>query len=174
MLYREDLRKQWGLPEIKDFASLEQYLYKAKDEFPGAPMINDKRFADNLWLMLASDKYYTVADPYIVAASNEPYKAINKFETPEYKPVVEKAKQWYDDGIVDHDILAGQGNETSITLELMKANQKPLEFNNHFGAISSSYVGALKAAYPERELGWFDFIFDMHPDTIFLTMISIG
>lgn len=182
VLYREDLRKQWGLPEIKDLATLEQYLYKAKDEFPGVAMINDKRFADNLWWMLAGGKYFTVADPYIVAAVNEPYKAINKFDTPEYKLVLEKAKQWYDDGIVDHDILAGQGNETSKTLELMKANQKPLEFNNHFYAVSGSYIGALKAAYPEQEFGWFDFLFDLYPETIFMprlspsttTMISVG
>ncbi|WP_337103655.1 DUF3502 domain-containing protein [Paenibacillus sp. YIM B09110] len=182
VLYREDLRKEWGLPEIKNLATLEQYLYKAKEQFSGVPMINDKRFADNLWTMLAGDKYFTVTDPYTVASQSEPYKAISKFDTPEFKLVIEKAKQWYEDGIVDHDILAGQGNETSKTLELMKANQKPLEFNNHFGAVSSGYIGALKTAFPEQEFGWLDFTYDMFPNTVFLprmsaattTMISIG
>jgi len=174
MLFREDLRKEWGLPEIKDLASVEQYLYKAKEAYPNVPMLNDKRFADNLWTLIAGGKYHTVTQYYGVASVDDPYTVMSMYDTPEYKAVVEKAKQWYEDGIVDHDILAAQGNETSKTLELMKADQKPLEFNNHFGAVSSGYIGALKATYPDFEYGWYDYVFDTYPQKVFLPKVSAG
>jgi len=185
-LFREDLRQEWGLPAIKDLASVEKYLYKAKEVFPDTPMINDKRFVENVWRMIAGGRYFTVTslsgNALTVAPINEPYKAVFIYETPEYKEVIAKAKQWYDDGIVAHDILASQGNETSKTLELMKAGKKPLEFNNHFGAVSSGYVGALKAVNADWTFGWLDYTFDMHPSILFMpkhsvettTMISVG
>jgi ABC-type sugar transport system, periplasmic component len=173
MFYREDLRKKWQLPEINNFHTLEQYLYKAKEEFPNTPMIIDKRYSDNLWLALTGDKYYKVTE-YAIAPIKDPYKVISLFDTPEYKMMVTKAKQWYDDGIVDHDILGAQENETTKTLALMKDNKKPLEFNNHFGAVSNSYITALKTAYPEQEYGWMDYKFDMFPDTVFLPNTSIN
>lgn len=172
VLYREDLRKQWGLPAIRDFNSLEQYLYKARDEYPETPMLNDKRFGDVLWDILTGGKYFTVAD-YAVADIDAPYKAINKYETPEYKQMVQVARKWYQDGIVDHDILASQNNETTKTFELMKANKKPLEFNNHFGAVSGSYIGILNQLYPDQQFGWFDIKFDLYPQTAYLTKISV-
>ncbi|GMK39219.1 ABC transporter substrate-binding protein [Paenibacillus sp. CCS19] len=173
VLYREDLRKQWGLPAIHDFSSLEQYLYKAKDEYSDTPMINDKRFGDVLWDILTGGKYYTVVQDYAVAAIAEPYKAINKYETPEYKQMVEIARKWYRDGVVDHDILASQNNETAKTVELMKANKKPLEFSNHFGAVSFGYIDVLNQLYPEQQFGWFDIKFDLYPQTVFMPKISV-
>ncbi|WP_342562206.1 extracellular solute-binding protein [Paenibacillus sp. FSL R7-0345] len=181
MLYREDLRQKWGLPEISSLETAEQYLYKAKEEYPSTPMLNDKRFGTNIYSQLIASKYYTVAADYAVAAYDDPYKIISIYDTPEYKEAVAKAKQWYDDGIVDHDVLAAQGNATAETLELMKVDQKPLEFNNHFGAVSNNYINQLKEALPDSTYGWYDFLMDnnapaflprMSPSTI--TMISVG
>jgi putative aldouronate transport system substrate-binding protein len=180
MLYREDLRKAWGLPEIKDLESAERYLYKAKEAYPDTPMINDKRFADNVWTLIAGSKYLDVVKGYAVVSIDEPYKALSIYDTPEYKEVLHRAKKWYEDGIVSRDILAAQGNATSETLEWMKADKKPLEFNNHFGAVSSGYIGVLKELFPEFEYGWFDYFLDhvpnympyMTPDN--MTMISVG
>ncbi|MGO4109880.1 DUF3502 domain-containing protein [Paenibacillus sp. YAF4_2] len=173
MFYREDLRKKWGLPPIKNFETMEQYLYKAKREYPDTPMIIDKRYSDNLWFSLTGDKYYKVTE-FAVAPIDDPYNVMSMFDTPEYKQMVSKAKQWYDDGIVDHDILGAQENETTKTLGLMKENKKPLEFNNHFGAVSNSYVSTLQSAYPEQEYGWFDYMFDMFPGTVFMPSTSVN
>lgn len=181
MLYREDLRQKWGLPEINSLETAEQYLYKAKEEYPSTPMLNDKRFGTNIYSQLIASKYYTVAADYAVAAYDDPYTIISIYDTPEYKEAVAKAKQWYDDGIVDHDVLAAQGNATAETLELMKVDQKPLEFNNHLGAVSNNYINQLKEALPDSTYGWYDFLMDnnapaflprMSPSTI--TMISVG
>lgn len=173
VLYREDLRRDWKLPPIKDFDSLEQYLYRAKDEYPGTPMINDKRFGDVLWDILTGGKYYTVIPDYAVADVSEPYKVLNKYETTEYAEMIRIARKWYRDGIVDPDILASQNNETTKTLELMKADKKPLEFSNHFGAVSGGYIGVLHQLHPEQEFGWFDIKFDMYPETVFLPKVSV-
>ena len=81
MLFREDLRKAWGLPEIKDLESAEKYLYKAKEAYPDTPMINDKRFADNLWTLIAGSKYLDVVKGYAVVSVDEPYKALSRYET---------------------------------------------------------------------------------------------
>jgi hypothetical protein len=135
-------------------------------------MIIDKRFGDVLWDVLTGGKYYILSS-YAVAEINNPYKVINKFETPEYVQLLHIVRKWYEDGIVDQDILAGQNNETTKTFELMKANRKPLEFNNYFGAVSGGYIEALHQLYPEQEFGWFDIQFDMYPQTIFLPIVSV-
>jgi len=62
----------------------------------------------------------------------------------------------------------------------MKQGKKPLEFNNHFGAVSSSYIDALKEIYPEYAYGWYDYglnnvpmyLPSVSPDRV--TQISIG
>ncbi|MGO4540317.1 extracellular solute-binding protein [Paenibacillus sp. 2TAB19] len=173
VLYREDLRQQWGLPVLDSFEALEQYLYKAKEQYPDTPMINDKRFGDLLWQLLAGGDYYTIVNDYAVAPVKDPYKVMSKYDTPEYEQIVRKAKQWYEDGVVDRDILASQGNETSKTFELMKADRKPLEFSNHFGAVSGNYIDVLKARYPEQQFGWLDIGFDLYPATVFLPKVSV-
>lgn len=180
MLYREDLRQGWGLPEIADLKTAERYLYRAASAYPGVPMINDKRFADNIWTLIAGAKYLNLDNGFAVAAIDEPYKAMSKYATPEYKQVVETARRWYEDGIVDHDILAAPDNATNETLELMKQDKKPLEFNNHFGAVSGGYIDALKEIYPKYVYGWFDYglnnvpmyLPSVSPDRV--TQISIG
>lgn len=178
-LYREDLRKQWGLPEIKDLDTLEKYLYKAKDEFPDTPMINDPRFGDVIWKWTVGKKYFIPAltqmqgTTFTVTSFEEPYKAISIYDTPEYKEVLAKAKKWYDDGIVAHDILAAQGNETDKTKELMKAGKKPLEFSNWWGPVANNYVPEIKKEHPDWEFGWLDVGVDVHPNTLFLPSVSV-
>ncbi|XEC94412.1 DUF3502 domain-containing protein [Paenibacillus tarimensis] len=179
VLYREDLRKEWNLPEIKDFASLEQYLYKAKEEFPDTPMINDPRVGYRIFQMIAGGKY--IFNPltqmqgtaFTVSTLDNPYKAINVYETPEFKEAVTIAQKWYKDGIIAHDILAAQGNETDKTKQLMLAGQKPLEFSNHFWAVSGAYVPAIKVEHPDYEFGWLDFTLDMAPANVWMPQLTL-
>ncbi|WP_201292345.1 hypothetical protein, partial [Enterococcus gallinarum] len=139
-----------------------------------------KRFADNIWTLTAGSKYIELVKGYAVVSVEDPYTAVSIYDTPEYKQVLQRARKWYEDGIVSRDILAAQGNATSETLEWMKADEKPLEFNNHFGAVSSGYIGVLKELHPDYEYGWFDYFLGhtpaylpfMAPDST--TMISVG
>ena len=157
-LYREDLRKEWGLDEIDSFADVEAYLYRAAEEFPNVPMINDMRFFDLIiYNVMAEAGYSNVGEGLYVKKDDPTHAIVEVYDLPEYKEALEIAKKWYDDGIVDHDILAAQGNATTDTNNLMQANEKPLEFSNHYGAVSSGYVMQIKAAIPEAELGWLDY-----------------
>ncbi|MFB4324078.1 hypothetical protein RB298_17205 [Priestia sp. BR_2] len=63
---------------------------------------------------------------------------------PNGQPVVQlKASRWARASerngsfLSRREILAAQGNATGETLEWMKTDKKPLEFNNHFDAVSS-------------------------------------
>lgn len=46
----------------------------------------------------------------------------------------------------------------------MKTDKKPLEFNNHFDAVSSSCIGVLKELFSEFEYGWIDYYVDHVPN----------
>lgn len=155
-LYREDLRKEWGLEEITDFQSVEAYLYRAKEEYPYVAPINDKRFFSSLIGLYAGDKYYYLGMGLVVAWDN-PKQIICIMDTPEYLEMLEIAQKWYRDGIVSEDILYLQNNNTISTIEMMKQDKAALEFCNHFTAVCSNYAEQLYEANPVWELGWLNY-----------------
>ena len=79
-MYREDLRKKWGLPEINSLETMEQYLYKAKDEYPESSVVMDNRIWSAVWNILAAGKYLELDSymntPYTVVAADDPYTVI--------------------------------------------------------------------------------------------------
>ncbi len=129
-LYREDLRKKWDLPPVTDIDTMEQYLYRAKDdpEYKNSVSILDSRFWTSLWKLLAGDKYMEINSsedtPWIVVSYDDPYKVVNRYETAEYKKVIEYAQKWYRDGIVSEDILERPGNTTEEEAKQMIAGKR--------------------------------------------------
>ncbi|MGN6711226.1 DUF3502 domain-containing protein [Anaerocolumna jejuensis] len=165
-IYREDLRQEWGLPEINSLETMEQYLYKAKADakYKDTPLITDNRIWTSLWYMIAGAKYGQLDDSqYAWFAYDEPSKVVNIFDTPEFKQVVEYAQKWYNDGIIDHDILAASGNEGTKGYELFKADKKPVETNTPFWSASTNWIPGLYEAHPEWKIGFFDYALD-NPD----------
>lgn len=162
-VYREDLRKKWGLSEITNLDTLEKYLYKAKQdpETKDTASITDQRFWTSLWYMIAGGKYMTVTDynasPYGVVAYNDPYKVVSLVDTPEYKQVLQYAAKWYNDGIVDHDILAAGANATQKSAQLVISGKKAAETNSPRWSIENSIVGPIYKNHPDWELGWYDY-----------------
>ena len=79
-MYREDLRKKWGLPEINSLETMEQYLYKAKDEYPESSVVMDNRIWSAVWNILAAGKYLELDSymntPYTVVAADDPYTCL--------------------------------------------------------------------------------------------------
>lgn len=153
--YREDLRKAWGLEPVEDFASMERYLYRAKEEYSGNAPVNDKRFFDSLQNLTAGGKYYCL--DYGMGIRWEDKELVCLLEMPEYREALETAVKWYRDGVISEDILYLQNNNTMVTLELMRQDKVAAEFCNHFSAICSNYVMPLCGANPEWELGWLDY-----------------
>lgn len=182
-IYREDLRKEWGLPEINSLETMEQYLYAAKADsrYKDYALITDNRVYTSLWLMIAGTKYGLFDDYYTCYEYDNPTKVINVYDTPEWKTVCEYAKKWYDDGIIDHDILAASGNEGTKGVELFKADKKPCETNVPFWSATTNWIPGIYETHPEWEIGFYDYLLDNPdydsayiPDTSGATAISIA
>lgn len=154
--YREDLRKKWGLDAVENIDGIENYLYRAAEEFPEYAMINDKRFFQSLKLLTMGEKYYLIND-FCCIKKDEPQKLISIYDCPEYLEGVKKARQWYQDEIVAQDILMVQENNTMSTLALMREGKLPLEFANHLTAINNNYVYSILESIPDCELEWLDY-----------------
>lgn len=161
-LYREDLRKEWGLQPVTDLSSMEAYLYRAKEaeEYKNQPIITDNRIWRCLWTMLAKGKYLEPVSsvneiPYVVVLAEEPGKPLNRFETPEMLELLSYVKKWYEDGIIDPQILGVSNNEGERGKELMLADLKPCETNSPIWAVESYSIPLLNEAHPEWEFQYF-------------------
>lgn len=166
-IYRDDLRVEWGLPEINSLETMEQYLYAAKadERYKDISLITDNRIWTSLWLMLAGAKYGQLDDSqYVWFEYNNPSNIVSIFDTPEFKQVIEYAQKWYNDGIIDHDILAASGNEGTKGYELFKADKKPAETNTPFWSASGNWIPGLYSEHPDWKLGFFDYGLD-NPET---------
>lgn len=163
--YREDLRKAWGLEPITDLASMEAYLYRAKQDeaFADQPLITDNRIWTCLWMMLAKDTYFEIASftdtPYVVCAIDDPYQAISRVETPEFRMVLAYLAKWYRDGILDKRLLTLSANEGTSGRAMLLAGDKPCETNSPIWSINRDWIPMLAEAHPEWEYGYFVYKF---------------
>lgn len=154
ILYREDLRTQKNIPEIEDFKSLEEFLYRVSEISSDTAMINNKDYYKKLWKLFLGEDYLFIGNSdFCVASKESPYTVISVFETKEYLESIQKAKQWYDDGIVDKGILGMSNGKAS--LYDMAEKEQPVEFCSYGSMIGESYLISLKKAMPDKELGWF-------------------
>lgn len=154
ILYREDFRLQQGLGVIEDLQSLEEFLYRALEVNPETAAINNKDYYKKLWKLFLGEDYLFIGNSdFCVTRKEEPYRVISIYETEEYMECLKKAKQWYDDGIVDKGIL-GMSNGKAA---LYGAGQKsrPAEFSSYASIIGEPYFISLKNTLPDMELGWF-------------------
>lgn len=165
-MYREDLRKSWGLPEINSLETMEQYLYRAKDEYPESSAVMDNRIWSCVWNILAAGKYLEVDSymntPYTVVSVDDPYTVIDRTQTPEYQTMLEYMNKWYNDGIIDHDILTSSANEGSNIAELVKADKKVTTTNSPAWSLTAT-VNEIAKNNPEWEMGWYDYSFGKAP-----------
>lgn len=168
MLYREDLRKKWGLEEITDLESMEAYFYAAKEN-GYAYSINDSRIGDFLWELMTADKYETTGSVYYVASKEDPYTPLLKYELPEYKEMLEYTAKWMKDGIIKNDILTGQGGQKEI---LMQQDQLACEVTNHLASVNSTYVNTILDEHPEWELGFMQYQLAAGMDPMYLPTVS--
>lgn len=172
-MYREDLRKSWGLPEINSLETMEQYMYKAKDEYPESSVVMDSRIWSCVWNILAAGKYLELDSymntPYTVVSIDDPYTVLDRTQTPEYKTMLEYMEKWYKDGIIDHDILASSANEGSKISELVKADKKVTTTNSPAWSLTAT-VNEISKTHPEWEMGWFDYGFGKAP--VYLPSVS--
>lgn len=161
--YREDLRKEWGLEPVMDLATMEAYLYRAKEEeaYRNEPLITDNRIWTSLWLMLSEGQYLEIDSmqetPFVVARADDSGVLINRMETPEFQEVVRYIRKWKEDGILESNMLVVSDNEGERGKKLMVADRKPCESNAPFWSVSSNYIVELWEAHPEWEYDFFPY-----------------
>jgi len=162
--YREDLRREWGLREIRDLETMEAYLYRAKQEeqYRDVPLVTDNRVWSSLWLLLTKGKYLEVSssleNPFMVVEAAEPYTLLNRMETPEFKEVLAYIQKWKRDGILDPGMLSRSDNEGELGKSLVLSNQKPCETNTPIWSLDSYWIPALQERHPDWEFGFFPYI----------------
>ena len=136
--YRLDLAEKWGI-DVTDYDSLEKYIYKAKEEF-GRPMMYSNNVAgwivQNFIALTGTDTSAGLADLAISSTHDDPYTAVFVYELPEYKQALEKAKQWYDDGITDPDVL----NTTVDAGVMLQDGLIPVHLANHVDSARTNFV----------------------------------
>lgn len=164
--YREDLRREWGLEEIHDLATMEAYLYRAKQEerYQDAPLITDNRIWSSLWLMLTKGNYLeinsTLETPFVVVEAANPHVVLNRTETPEFREVLAYIKKWKEDGILTSDMLAMSDNEGERGRILFLQDKKPCETNIPVWSINASWIAGLCERHPDWEFGFFPYLYN--------------
>jgi len=161
--FREDLRKEWGLEPITDLASMEAYLYRAKESgaYRDNPLITDNRIWTSLWLLVSGDKYLELGSmletPFVVALADDPSVIVKRTETPEFQTVVSYIRKWQEAGILDSSMLSLSDNEGERGRQLMVADMKPCETNVPFWSIRASFLRDLWDAHPDWEYSFFPY-----------------
>ena len=164
--FREDLRKEWGLEPITDLITMEKYLYRAKEDerYSDYPLITDNRVWTCLWSMLTKGAYLEVISltesPFVVVDKENIYEPILRMETEAFKEVLIYIQKWYQDGIIDSNILSSSDNEGERAKALMVADKKPCETNSPIWAVDANYIPELYQEHPEWEFGFYDYNLD--------------
>jgi putative aldouronate transport system substrate-binding protein len=118
-----------SLDSIKNLDDLESFLEKLKTSEPNmAPLAAGSSDADILFL--ANGGFYNVGD--LITYDNvgdtsllgavfftDPRKVVNLYKTPEYRKKLERARKWYQAGLVYKDAAIN----TEMAEELVKANK---------------------------------------------------
>lgn len=160
--YRSDLLKDWNIPEVTDFESMQNYLYAAKADprYENASLVTDNRVWTALWPIY--DKEYQEIEsihtmPYAVVDAADGKKVVSRFETEEFRQILDVTHQWYQDGILNPGILASSDNEGMTALEMLLGDEKPCETNAPIWSVNDSYVPVLHEKHPEWKYGFFDY-----------------
>ncbi len=153
--YREDLRKKYNLPEIKDVASIEAYLDGIKKNekgmvpFGGNP--NDEVYS----LFFNSNKFEAVQGnefSILQARSYDtPMDIVAYPMTQEFEDYVKMMKQWADKGYWSRDAISSK----TAPIDEMKAGKSAVAWMNPSTA-RGDMLG-FKKDHPDWEMGYFPF-----------------
>jgi putative aldouronate transport system substrate-binding protein len=153
LFYREDLRKKYNLPEIKDLNSLEAYMDGIKKNettmipFSGNPaneigtiFFNSAKFES----VQGSEQSLLQAKSY-----NTPRDIVAYPFTQEFNAFVKKTKSWADKGYWSKDSISSK----ATTIDGMKTGKGAMAWMNPSGA-RGNFVG-FKKDHPDWEMGYF-------------------
>lgn len=172
--YRKELCKKWGISKVTDLKSMEQYMYTAKaTDYQAYPMITDNRIWQCIFIILGVSKYLEITSiqdmPYAVIDMENPENVVCRMETEEFKNVLRYVSKWYQDGIIDSNILGVSDNEANRAIQMLLSDQKPCETNSTLSAVEQDYIPVLYNKNPQWQ--W-DFYYYSENDPVYRCSLS--
>lgn len=138
--YRKDLLKDFGVGEITDIASLTNYLEAASESY-NRPMVYFPDVTDYILTMftdLVSDAGGGLGHSVVASTRNDPYTAINVYETEAFKQTVEVAVDWYEKGLISPDVMNSSALP-DVGQELI-AGTLPVHVGNHYASGKTNFI----------------------------------
>jgi len=154
LVYREDWRKELGLPEITDLDSIEAYLDGVKKAKPDVTPINGKAYNEIFTMFKSYHDFQQIGGDsgVIVASSYDAPRDIIAYPfTPEFEAWAKRMKSWADKGFWNSDTLSSQVEAG----DAIKVNTGAAYWRNAPGA--GGFIMDLAKNSPEMELGYFPF-----------------
>ena len=154
-LIRGDLRKKYGVNEIKSLEDLEAYFAAIKENEPGmTPIKGTANEGLNTAAVVFPQDYvltYAVTLDGLVAPVDSPAKLTSRAYLESAQDFYRRTKSWYDSGYIANDILSSK----TTSEDYFKAGQSSLMFVNLNNA--SDKRKAVLQDNPEWELEYVDF-----------------
>ncbi len=155
-MYREDLRIKYNLPVIKDLDTVGAYLQGIKDNVPDMLPSDDYQAQVFNCMFIPSTKYQIVdvagdnQSNFVIDPAN-PRVLLETIETPEFKAMLPRMKQWADAGYWSQSALSSlEWGEFSVL------NGKAAStFNGQFPN-DTNQVPQLEKDHPGWKIGFFE------------------
>lgn len=156
-LYRNDLRKKYGLPEINSVATIQAYLEGIKKNDPAIMPTNDRssKAYDNMFIPTTKYQVVDLGDcntSNFVIDPSDPTKVLATVELPEYKPFMNLMKQWADEGFWSKSALSSNDDGTTSVVNGKAAATFDGAFPNSVGSIQSA-----EKQHPDWDLQLFEY-----------------
>lgn len=153
-VYREDWRKKYNLPEIKDMDTLEAYMAGIKQNLPEVTPLNGASYNGINRLFYDSNDFQAIGgvDTAIVSKSYDaPRDVIAYAFTPEFADYAKRMKKWADAGYWTKDVLSSKVDE-GVSVQ---TGVGALSWRNPNQA--GELINDTKVKNPEIEIGYFPF-----------------
>ena len=156
IVYREDLRKKYNVPEIKTFEDLEVYYKAIKENEPAMfPLNATVGTLENLFFayMWEKEGYKPIhlTDALVTSADDATGSVKPIYEAESYKQWLDIAKDWNEKGYWSKDILSNKTNTDNAFLNGTSASTVCQYTSTIFSQ------DKLKAMHPDWELGVYSF-----------------
>lgn len=158
-LYREDLRKKYGLPEIKDIDTIEQYMACIAENEPdmmvSGEMVNTYEplgaHFSNYELLDMKYRWAYFGVPYgLYIDYQDPTQVYDFWGSDAFREDMKMFKKWADAGYWSKSSLA----KTNAKSDEFMAGKIACDMSVHSPETVASYVNTLQTTHPDWEVGW--------------------
>lgn len=159
LIYREDLRKKYNVPEIKKFEDFDTYFQAIKENEPGMFPMNatvgnmENLFFSYMWEKEAIKPVF-LSDSLVVSAADPEGKIKPLYEVASYKEWLDIAKRWNEKGYLSKDILSAKTSSETAFVNGTSASTVAQYTSTLFSQAK------MYEMHPDWEMGVYEFRYD--------------